>query len=74
MAMFGLWFVTGLNLNFNSWTGDRLWATQWIYRFRIGCRCLGIQSRLEERAMLDQFGDEYERYRENVKAFVPFVW
>ena len=34
----------------------------------------GYKARLEERAMLEQFGDEYERYRENVKAFVPFVW
>jgi protein-S-isoprenylcysteine O-methyltransferase Ste14 len=34
----------------------------------------GYKSRLEESAMLEQFGAEYERYRAHVKGLVPFVW
>jgi protein-S-isoprenylcysteine O-methyltransferase Ste14 len=29
--------------------------------------------RLEERWMAEQFGDDYERYRDRVRALVPFV-
>jgi protein-S-isoprenylcysteine O-methyltransferase Ste14 len=29
---------------------------------------------LEERFMMEQFGDSYEEYRRNVKALIPFVW
>lgn len=34
----------------------------------------GYKARLEEEAMLDQFGAEYERYRQKVKGLIPFVW
>ena len=34
----------------------------------------GYKARLEETAMIDQFGAEYERYRQTVKGLVPFVW
>ena len=34
----------------------------------------GYKARLEECAMLERFGVEYEQYRANVKGFVPFVW
>jgi len=34
----------------------------------------GYKAGLEERAMLEQFGAEYERYRQKVKGLIPFVW
>jgi protein-S-isoprenylcysteine O-methyltransferase Ste14 len=33
-----------------------------------------LKSRLEERWMLQEFGDEYQRYRNEVRALIPFVW
>jgi protein-S-isoprenylcysteine O-methyltransferase Ste14 len=32
------------------------------------------KSRLEESAMVEQFGTQYETYRTHVKGLVPFVW
>jgi protein-S-isoprenylcysteine O-methyltransferase Ste14 len=34
----------------------------------------GYKSRLEEEAMEEQFGPQYEKYRSHVKALIPFVW
>lgn len=34
----------------------------------------GYKSRLEESAMAEQFGAQYETYRTHVKGLVPFVW
>lgn len=34
----------------------------------------GYKSRLEESAMAEQFGAQYESYRAQVKGLVPFVW
>jgi len=34
----------------------------------------GYKSRLEESAMAEQFGAQYETYRAHVKGLVPFVW
>jgi protein-S-isoprenylcysteine O-methyltransferase Ste14 len=34
----------------------------------------GYKSRLEEEAMAEQFGGQYEKYRSHVKALIPFVW
>lgn len=33
-----------------------------------------LKSRLEEQFMSKQFGEEYARYREEVKSLIPFVW
>ena len=33
-----------------------------------------LKSRLEEEFMSEQFGEEYSRYRQNVKSLIPFVW
>jgi len=33
-----------------------------------------IKSRLEESFMTEQFGDQYNVYKQQVKALVPFVW
>jgi protein-S-isoprenylcysteine O-methyltransferase Ste14 len=32
-----------------------------------------VKSLIEERFMLDQFGEQYARYKREVKALVPFV-
>ena len=34
----------------------------------------GYKLRLEEVAMAEQFGAQYEKYRSHVKALIPFVW
>lgn len=34
---------------------------------------LWLKSQIEERFMIQQFGDQYSRYRERVRALVPFV-
>jgi len=34
----------------------------------------GYKARLEENVMLEQFGAEYEKYRQKVKGLIPFVW
>jgi protein-S-isoprenylcysteine O-methyltransferase Ste14 len=36
-----------------------------------GLRC---KSKLEEQFMSEQFGEEYARYRQEVKSLIPFVW
>ena len=33
-----------------------------------------LKFRLEEGFMKEQFGSEYEQYKKNVKALIPFVW
>jgi protein-S-isoprenylcysteine O-methyltransferase Ste14 len=34
----------------------------------------GYKAKLEESAMLEQFGNQYEQYRQNVKRLIPWVW
>jgi protein-S-isoprenylcysteine O-methyltransferase Ste14 len=34
---------------------------------------LWYKSRIEERLMVETFGDAYRRYRETVKALIPYV-
>ena len=34
----------------------------------------GYKSRLEEAALIQQFGAEYDRYRQDVKGLIPFIW
>jgi protein-S-isoprenylcysteine O-methyltransferase Ste14 len=34
----------------------------------------GYKSRLEETAMAEHFGAEYETYRRKVKGLIPFIW
>lgn len=33
-----------------------------------------LKSRIEESFMIEQFGSQYEQYRHDVKALIPFVW
>jgi protein-S-isoprenylcysteine O-methyltransferase Ste14 len=56
----------GTALAFGEWSG--LLAVALI----VGA--WGYKARLEERAMCEQFGSEYERYRRRVKGLVPFLW
>jgi protein-S-isoprenylcysteine O-methyltransferase Ste14 len=56
----------GTAIAFAEWSGliaFSLLATAWAYK-----------ARLEEAAMLEQFGTKYERYRQEVKGLVPFFW
>ena len=34
----------------------------------------GCKARLEESALIEQFGARYEEYRRRAKALVPFLW
>jgi protein-S-isoprenylcysteine O-methyltransferase Ste14 len=34
----------------------------------------GYKARLEETAMIEHFGAEYESYRSSVKGLIPFIW
>jgi protein-S-isoprenylcysteine O-methyltransferase Ste14 len=33
-----------------------------------------VKSELEEKFMVEQFGDAYQKYRTEVKGMVPFIW
>jgi len=32
------------------------------------------KAKIEERFMVEQFGERYERYRREVKALIPLIW
>jgi protein-S-isoprenylcysteine O-methyltransferase Ste14 len=34
----------------------------------------GYKARMEEKFLIERFGDQYEQYRRDVKALVPAVW
>lgn len=34
----------------------------------------GYKARLEEHAMIEQFGADYARYQQRVKGLIPFIW
>jgi protein-S-isoprenylcysteine O-methyltransferase Ste14 len=56
----------GTAIAFAEWSGlvaSVLLTGSWAYK-----------ARLEETAMIGQFGAEYERYRREVKGLVPFLW
>jgi protein-S-isoprenylcysteine O-methyltransferase Ste14 len=56
----------GTAVAFAEWSGlvaFVLLTVSWAYK-----------ARLEETAMIAQFGMEYERYRREVKGLVPFLW
>ena len=40
----------------------------------VGTFALWSKSRREEQFMIEQFGSKYEKYKQEVKALVPFVW
>jgi protein-S-isoprenylcysteine O-methyltransferase Ste14 len=39
-----------------------------------GIPALSYRIRIEEKALLEWFGDEYEQYRRRTRRLVPFVW
>jgi protein-S-isoprenylcysteine O-methyltransferase Ste14 len=40
----------------------------------IACAALWRKLRLEERWMIETFGDDYRRYREHTAALIPFLF
>ena len=48
---------------FSGFIGFSLVAVAW-----------GYKARLEESVMLEQFGHQYDQYRQNVKGLIPWVW
>ena len=56
----------GTAIAFAEWSG--------LLAFALIVLAWGYKARLEESAMIEQFGSEYEEYRRNVKGFIPFVW
>ena len=56
----------GTAIVFAEWSG--------LLAFALIVVAWGYKARLEESAMTEQFGSEYEQYRRKVKALIPFVW
>ena len=56
----------GTAIAFAEWSGT--------LAFALIVLAWGYKARLEESAMIEQFGSEYEEYRRKVKGFIPFVW
>jgi len=56
----------GTAIAFAEWSG--------LLAFALIVLAWGYKARLEESAMIEQFGSEYEEYRRKVKGFIPFVW
>jgi len=56
----------GTAIAFAEWSG--------LVAFALIVMAWGYKARLEESAMIEQFGSEYEQYRGKVKGLVPFVW
>jgi len=56
----------GTAIAFAEWSG--------LLAFALIVLAWGYKARLEESAMTEQFGSEYEEYRRKVKGFIPFVW
>jgi protein-S-isoprenylcysteine O-methyltransferase Ste14 len=56
----------GTAIAFGEWSG--------LLSFVLIVTAWGYKARLEETAMIEQFGAEYERYRRKVKGLIPFVW
>jgi protein-S-isoprenylcysteine O-methyltransferase Ste14 len=63
---------TGLLLAFAG-TAIALGEVRGVLAVAIAAASLWRKLRLEERWMIEQFGDAYERYRSRVRALVPFV-
>ncbi|MCL5005518.1 MAG: isoprenylcysteine carboxylmethyltransferase family protein [Acidobacteria bacterium] len=51
---------------------DREWRT--LVAAGLLALMLVSKSRLEERFMTEEFGDEYREYQRRVKGLIPFVW
>jgi len=63
----GLMLATlGTAIAYGEWSG--------FLGFGMVVAAWGYKSRLEESAMAEQFGAQYESYRAHVKGLIPFVW
>ena len=56
----------GTAIAFGEWSG--------LLAFVLIVTAWGYKARLEENVMAEQFGTEYERYRQRVKGLIPFIW
>ncbi|PYS03841.1 MAG: hypothetical protein DMG12_11410 [Acidobacteria bacterium] len=56
----------GTAIAFGEWSG--------LLAFVLIVTAWGYKARLEENVMAEQFGTEYERYRQKVKGLIPFIW
>jgi protein-S-isoprenylcysteine O-methyltransferase Ste14 len=56
----------GTAIAFGEWSG--------LLAFVMIAIAWGYKATLEERALTEKFGNEYEEYRRRVKRLVPFIW
>ena len=56
----------GTGIAFSEWSG--------LLAFVLIVAAWGYKATLEETALTEKFGTEYEEYRRRVKRLVPFVW
>lgn len=56
----------GTAIAFGDWSG--------LVAFVLIVGAWGYKATLEENALIEKFGSEYEEYRRRVKQLVPFVW
>ena len=64
-GMFGLLIITGYSIT-------KLWA----FMIAIALYFLGtvLRTKVEEKLLIQHFGDEYIKYRERVPALIPFIF
>jgi len=57
----------GFGISLNNWLSLILVTAAVIVVFR-------MRINIEEKILIEQFGDEYRAYRKRVKGLIPFVW
>ena len=57
----------GFGISLNNWLSLLLVTAAVIVVFR-------MRIDIEEKILIEQFGDEYQAYRKRVKGLIPFVW
>ncbi|WP_409300619.1 methyltransferase family protein [Peribacillus sp. SCS-155] len=57
----------GIGLAFNTWTGS-------LFSFVFFIIVFGYRIRIEEKALIDMFPDEYPGYIRKTSSLIPFVW
>jgi len=55
-------------------TGITFGEVSGLVAFILVLAAWGYKAQLEERVLLQHFGIEYERYRQEVKGLIPFIW
>ena len=57
----------GFGISLNNWLSLILVTAAVLVVFR-------MRINIEEKILIEQFGDEYQAYRKRVKGLIPFVW